>query len=302
MVANSAADPIGAGAEGRLRLEFLNNANVVISEVVTPLVGATSPHEATAWSLESLTPATAAWARLSIERFTSHPERDDSGSLVADAVFLQVPGHTALPQFTGEPARRLVVRDGDPLVLDTTVNSTSPLTYQWYYEGRKTSTSADATLVATPSLAGTHFVVARNAAGPVIGAITTLTVLDAGPDNDGDGISDTDEAAVYGTSPVRADSDGDGFSDYNELFHTLTDPLNSASAFRVTAVALVAGHLELTFESVPGLKYQIEASSDLVGWGPVGSAFVATEKATSCRDPLPFSAVAPRFLRVTANP
>ena len=302
MVANSAADPIRAGVAGRLRLEFLNSASIPISEVITPLVDAASPHEATAWSLESLTPATAAWARLSIERFTSHPETDDSGSLLADAIFLQVPGHTALPQFTGEPARRLVVRDGDPLVLDITVDSTSPLTYQWYHEGRKTSTTADATLVATPSLAGTHFVVARNAAGPVIGAITTLTVLDAGPDNDGDGISDTDEAAVYGTSPVRADSDRDGFSDYYELFHTLTDPLDAASAFRITAVALVAGQLELTFESVPGLEYQIEASSDLVGWGPVGPAFVATETTTSARDPLPFSATEPRFLRVTVNP
>jgi hypothetical protein len=157
-------------------------------------------------------------------------------------------------------------------------------------------------LVATPSLAGTHFVVARNAAGPVIGAITTLTVLDAGPDNDGDGISDTDEAAVYGTSPVRADSDGDGFSDYYELFHTVTNPLDAASTFRITAMALLAGQLELTFESVPGLKYQIEASSDLVDWGPVGPAFVATETTTSARDPLPFSAAEPRFLRVTANP
>jgi hypothetical protein len=222
--------------------------------------------------------------------------------LVADAVFLQVPGHTALPLFTAEPARRLVVKDGDPLVLDITVSSTSPLTYQWYHEGKKTVTTADAALVARPSLAGNHFVVARNAAGPVIGAITTLTVLDAGPDNDGDGISDTDEAAVYGTSPVRADSDRDGFSDYYELFHTLTDPLDAASAFRITAVALVAGQLELTFESVPGLEYQIEASSDLVGWGPVGPAFVATETTTSARDPLPFSAAEPRFLRVTVNP
>ena len=302
MVANSAADPIGPGAEGRLRLEFLNAASVVLSEVVTPLVDAGSPQHATAWSLESVTPAAAAWTRLSIERFTSNPETDASGSLVADAVFLQVPGHSALPQFTGQPARRLVVRDGDPLVLDITVSSASPLTYQWYHEGRKTSTTADAALVATPSLAGTHFVVARNAAGPVIGAITVLTVLDAGPDNDGDGISDTDEAAVYGTNPLRADSDGDGLSDYYELFHTLTDPLNAASAFRITAMALVAGQLELTFESVPGLDYQLEASSDLAGWEPVGPAFVATEKSTSYRDPLPFSATTPRFLRVTVNP
>ncbi len=137
MVANSAADPIGPGAEGRLRLEFLNAASVVLSEVVTPLVDAASPQHATAWLLESVTPAAAAWARLSIERFTSNPETDASGSLVADAVFLQVPGHTALPLFTREPARRLVVKDGDPLVLDITVSSLSPLTYQWYHEGKK---------------------------------------------------------------------------------------------------------------------------------------------------------------------
>ena len=302
MAANSAADPLRPGAEGRLRLEFLNAASVVLSEVVTPLVDAGSPQHATAWSLESVTPAAAAWTRLSIERFTSNPVTDTSGSVVADAVFLQVPGHSALPQFTGEPARRLVVREGDPLVLDITVSSTSPLTYQWYHEGRKTSTTADATLVATPSLAGTHFVVARNAAGPVIGAITDLTVLDAGPDNDGDGISDTDEAAVYGTNPVRADSDRDGFSDYYEVFETLTDPLDAASAFQITAVALVAGQLELTFESVPGLHYQLEASSDLASWEPVGPTFVATEKSTFYRDPLPLSADTPRFLRVTVRP
>jgi beta-glucanase (GH16 family) len=302
LAANSAADPIGAGAEGRMRLEFLDGASVPISEVITPLLDAASPHRVFAWSLESVTPASAVWVRLSIERFTSDPETDISGSMIADAVFLQAPGYSALPVFTGQPARRLVVKDGDPLVLDTTVSSTSPLTYQWYHEGEKTVTTADATLVATPSLAGTHFVVARNAAGPVIGAISEVTVLDAGPDNDGDGISDTDEAAVYGTSPFRNDSDGDGFSDYQELFHTLTDPLNSASAFRITAVALIAGQLELTFESVPGLEYYIEASSDLVGWETVGTPFVATENSTSYRDPLPFSAATPRFLRVSVNP
>jgi hypothetical protein len=127
-------------------------------------------------------------------------------------------------------------------------------------------------------------------------------VLDAGPDTDGDGISDTDETTVYGTDRHRADSDGDGLSDYHELFATQTDPLSSASTFRINAVAMVAGQLELTFESVPGLEYQVEASSDLVGWAPAGPAFVATEKTTTHRDPLPFSAATPRFLRVTVNP
>lgn len=136
----------------------------------------------------------------------------------------------------------------------------------------------------------------------MIGAITQVTVLDAGPDSDRDGISDTDEITVYGTNPLRADSDGDGFSDYFELFVTLTDPLNAASAFRISTIALVAGQLEFTFESVPGLVYQLEASSNLLGWEPVGPTFLATGKTTSRRDPLPFSAAETRFLRVRVNP
>jgi hypothetical protein len=38
-----------------------------------------------------------------------------------------------------------------------------------------------------------------------------------GPDADGDGLSDTDEAD-HGTNPNRADSDGDGYSDGEEVF------------------------------------------------------------------------------------
>lgn len=36
-------------------------------------------------------------------------------------------------------------------------------------------------------------------------------------DTDGDGLSDTDEITIYGTSPVLADTDGDGISDYDEV-------------------------------------------------------------------------------------
>jgi Bacterial TSP3 repeat len=39
----------------------------------------------------------------------------------------------------------------------------------------------------------------------------------ANPDNDGDGISDSDEILVHGTDPDRADTDGDGLNDKAEL-------------------------------------------------------------------------------------
>lgn len=48
-------------------------------------------------------------------------------------------------------------------------------------------------------------------------------------DSDGDGLTDADEAKVYGTDPFRADTDGDGFGDGDELFIYCTNPLDAAS-------------------------------------------------------------------------
>jgi hypothetical protein len=48
-------------------------------------------------------------------------------------------------------------------------------------------------------------------------AEVAYTVPVTAPDTDGDGISDADETALYGTDPGTADSDGDGISDGDEL-------------------------------------------------------------------------------------
>ncbi len=47
---------------------------------------------------------------------------------------------------------------------------------------------------------------------------------DFGPDSDGDGLPDSQEAA-WGTDPANPDTDGDGMSDGVEVFF-LSDPLN----------------------------------------------------------------------------
>jgi len=44
-------------------------------------------------------------------------------------------------------------------------------------------------------------------------------------DTDGDGLTDADEANIYGTDPLLADTDGDGLSDGNEVNINGTDPL-----------------------------------------------------------------------------
>ena len=53
---------------------------------------------------------------------------------------------------------------------------------------------------------------------------TELRVL--GADTDGDGLSDADELATYGTNPSLADTDDDGLSDGEEINTFGTDPLN----------------------------------------------------------------------------
>ena len=53
--------------------------------------------------------------------------------------------------------------------------------------------------------------------------------LAAIPDNDGDGLTDTNEVFVYGTDPFRADTDGDGLTDSNEVWVTLTSAVWSDS-------------------------------------------------------------------------
>lgn len=255
-----------------------------------------------AWSLESITPDSSAWVRLSLERHTVPPITEGSGSLIADAVFLLVPSQTALPVFTEEPPRRMVVKVGDPVNLNLSMISPDATSHQWYHNGAKSGTAEDLSLIASPASAGTYFVVATNSAGPVIGAITELTVLDAGTDTDGDGISDTDEANVFGTNPILADSDGDGHSDYEELFLTRTNPTSAASTFRVTQVEVIEGRFGLTFDSVPGVSYGLQASTNLIEWIPVGSAFVATETTTTSLDSQTVSVGPPRFLRVAVNP
>jgi hypothetical protein len=60
-----------------------------------------------------------------------------------------------------------------------------------------------------------------------------------GPDADGDGLSDGDEAS-YGTDPNKPDSDGDGYSDGEEVFLD-SDPTNKTITPGTVALASRAG-------------------------------------------------------------
>ncbi|MES2921693.1 MAG: hypothetical protein V4819_09105 [Verrucomicrobiota bacterium] len=87
------------------------------------------------------------------------------------------------------------------------------------------------------------------------------------PDSDNDGISDAYEYAYtggLGTLGKDADADKDGHSDKEEYL-TMTNPIDSQSFFKVTAVAPNPGGSEtaLTWTSAPNRRYVIEVSTDL---------------------------------------
>jgi len=54
---------------------------------------------------------------------------------------------------------------------------------------------------------------------------------DISVDTDGDGLTNQEEADVYGTDPLSPDTDGDGLTDYEEINEIGTDPLNPDTDF-----------------------------------------------------------------------
>ncbi|HVH43663.1 MAG TPA: hypothetical protein VM925_15010 [Labilithrix sp.] len=78
-------------------------------------------------------------------------------------------------------------------------------------------------------------------------------------DSDGDGLSDTDERAVYGTSPVLADTDGDGITDHAEIVTNVFDPVGAPLRFnpRVADVPI----MEIEIVSPPLISLRLVAAS-----------------------------------------
>ena len=279
LAANHPTVPLSNGAEGQGHIQFLDTSMNVLTESMSVLADASAPAAALPHSAETVVPAGAAYARLAIERVTVDPENDAGGGFLADAAFLQSVAATALPLFTSEPSASATVTAGDEVTFPVSVASPTTTTYQWYHNGQKVDTSKDLNFMATPDSGGTWFCVATNEAGPVIGAVTELTVLT--PDSDGDGLIDYDEIFLHGTDPAKQDSDGDGMSDFAELMIFLTDPLDAQSVLRIRRFIPDEDGHELTFSSVAGIRYILEGSPDLANWQIVGSSHTASGPVTT---------------------
>src|SRR5262245_9876725 len=91
--------------------------------------------------------------------------------------------------------------------------------------------------------------------GPVVGFVAWLmsglawepsSTTPSLVDTDGDGLSDIDETAIYGTSPVLRDTDGDGMSDYDEIVRHTFDRANLPLRFNPRVADVPSIKLRIT--------------------------------------------------------
>ena len=98
-------------------------------------------------------------------------------------------------------------------------------------------------------------------------------------DIDNDGLSDAWERQQFGSIIVSqgggADSDGDGLDDQAECAAG-TNPLSPVSVLRPSLVGGQGKALALAFPTVLGRWYQVERSTDLGSFAPVGAIVYGT--------------------------
>lgn len=94
-----------------------------------------------------------------------------------------------------------------------------------------------------------------------------------GADINGDGLPDDWQTGYWGSSsnwPLPdADSDGDGVSNYNEYLAG-TNPLDAGSVLKAGLISTAQGW-RLSWNTQPGLIYQIQATTDFRSWSDAGT-------------------------------
>ena len=105
-------------------------------------------------------------------------------------------------------------------------------------------------------------------------AFERVTIVLGNEDEDGDGLSDSEEA-LLGTNPALVDSDGDGINDdaedfdgdglnnFTELRITLTDPLDSSSRFEIELQEVTPSDFTVSIPTLEGRSYQLFGGEDL---------------------------------------
>ncbi|MFM7181470.1 MAG: hypothetical protein ACKO2G_08415 [Verrucomicrobiales bacterium] len=135
-------------------------------------------------------------------------------------------------------------------------------------------------------------VTARSAAGV---ASTSPGSSDSGSPNPGSATT-----SLILLNPA-ADQDGDGWSNSQEQIAG-TNPLDATSALRVTGITKSLTQVVISFQSVAGRYYHLEASTTLAAnsWGPVTGNLLATGAVSTFTDTT-FGSLPKRFYRIKAS-
>ena len=118
-------------------------------------------------------------------------------------------------------------------------------------------------------------------------------------DIDRDSMLDDQEYAYFGTlqQGPEDDYDGDGIANATEMTTTKTAPDDYSSNFAIESVERSGGVCQVTFSSVPGLRYQLESSTDGgANWLSRGGIYTAHGASLSIPDS---SAASGALYRVT---
>jgi hypothetical protein len=111
------------------------------------------------------------------------------------------------------------------------------------------------------------------------------------PDSVGDGVPDS-WRSYYGITNDAADSDGSGFTNFQDYLAG-TDPNDANSRFALQCARLNRGGtgFSLSWQSQPGLIYQVQYTSDLTSgvWQTVTPSFNGTGGILNWTDPYPIS-------------
>ncbi|MBI4327827.1 MAG: immunoglobulin domain-containing protein, partial [Chloroflexi bacterium] len=114
--------------------------------------------------------------------------------------------------------------------------------------------------------------------------------------------SATSNPTTLGTTDGALDSDGDGYSDLQE-FIAGTDPLNPASALRITAIQESGADVQLDFDAVSGKKYRVESKDSLsdLTWTEIDE-FTSNITGTQTFEELGAVTGPTKFYRIKAGP